>query len=78
MESIFKKAEKCNSVKIWSKMEMGDDMLLYGWGCFNRYQLEISTGKASESGCVYSNDFFGAYAKKTGSGMCSVLVWREE
>lgn len=78
MESIFKKASKCNSVKIWSREEIDDDMLLFGWSCFNRYQRDISSGEACESGCIYSNSFFSALARKTKAGMCSVLVRREK
>lgn len=73
-DSIFTKVDKCNAVKIWSKSEMTDEKMLFGWAAFNRYQKDLASGEVSESGCVYSNKFYMAHAKKTKSGMCSVCV----
>lgn len=73
-DSIFPKVDKCNAVKIWSKQEMTDDMMLFGWSAFNQYQRDITNGKASGSGCIYSNKWFAAWVRKTASGTCSVKV----
>ncbi len=73
--SIFKKEKKCQSVKIWSRTDMDDLMMLFGWTVFNEYNCSLTKGEVSaKDGCVYSNDFYVAYAKKTTGGMCSVCV----
>lgn len=76
--SIFEKEKPCQSVKIWSKQEMDSDMMLFGWTVFNRYNKELQTGDVSSEGCVYSNDFFHALAKKTKGGLGSIVVCREK
>ena len=73
-ESIFPKAKKCNAVKIWSKSEMTDEKMLYGWSVFNQYQRDLVNGNVSESGCIYTNKFYMALARKTKTGICSVQV----
>lgn len=73
-ESIFPKFDKCNSVKVWSRYEITDEMMQFGWSAFNQYQRGLTSGEVSESGCIYSNKFYMASAKKTKSGMCSVCV----
>mgnify|MGYP000613290824 CR=1 FL=1 len=73
--SIFKKEKKCQSVKIWSRTDMDDTMMLFGWTVFNEYNESLVKGEVSaKDGCVYSNDYYAAYAKKTKGGLCSVCV----
>ena len=72
--SYFPKVKKCKSVKIWSKVEMTNEMMLFGWTAFNSYQKALEVGNVSESGCMYSNRFHSAFAKKTKGGLCSVCV----
>lgn len=72
---FFKKDKKCKSVKIWSRTDMDDHMMLFGWTAFNEFQRGLVAGEVcGKTGCVYSNDYYVAYAKKTKGGMCSVCV----
>ena len=71
----FEKQKKCQSVKIWLRTDMDDNMMLFGWTVFNEYNKSLVTGDVSgKDGCVYTNDYYMAYAKKTKGGMCSVCV----
>lgn len=72
--SFYEKEKKCQSVKIWSKVEMTDEMMLFGWTVFNQYNKSLTNGDVSVGGCMYSNKFYSAFAKKTKGGMCSVCV----
>lgn len=73
--AYFEKQEPCDSVKIWSRQIMTDDMMLFGWTMFNRFNRELKTGDVcGDTGCLYSNKFYAAYAKKTKSGLASVCV----
>lgn len=73
-KSVFPKVEKCNAVKIWSREEMTDEMMLFGWSVFNQYQRDLVNGEVSEQGCAYSNNYYVSCARKRKSGMCSVIV----
>lgn len=75
--SYFDKEKKCQSVKIWSRVEMTDEMMLFGWTVFNSYNLDLEQGNVSKDGCAYANKFYSAYAKKTKGGLCSVCVMNE-
>lgn len=73
---MFEKQSKCQSVKIWSRHNMNENMMLFGWTVFNEYNRGLESGEVSgKDGCVYSNDYYVAYAKKTKGGMCSVCVY---
>lgn len=72
--STFKKSEPCNSVKIWSREIMTLPMFNFGYKSFKRYNDDIQDGDACESGCLYANGDYIAFAKKTKSGCCSVAV----
>lgn len=72
--SVFPKVDKCTSVKIWSRETMTDEMMQFGWSAFNQYQRSLVNGEVSESGCVYSNNFYMALTRKTKMGLCSVQV----
>ena len=75
--SAFKKQKPCQSVKIWSKEDMENEMMLFGWSVFNQFQRDIQSGDAdSSNGCIYSNQFFMASAVKTKGGCASVCVAR--
>lgn len=74
METIFKKESKCQSVKIWSRKDMTDNMMLFGWSVFNEFNRGIQSGDVSIDGCIYSNDFYAAFAKKTKGGCASICV----
>lgn len=72
---MFEKQRKCQSVKIWSRDEMNECMMLLGWSAFNQFNRDLESGAVSgKDGCVYSNDYYTAYARKTKSGMCTVRV----
>jgi hypothetical protein len=75
--SFFPKVKRCQSVKIWSKVEMTNEMMLFGWTVFNQYNRSLERGDVSEGGCMYSNRFYSAFAKKTKGGLCSVCVTNE-
>jgi len=72
--SYFNKEKPCQSVKIWSRQPMTPDMMQFGWSVFNRYNKEIQSGDVSTDGCVYSNKFYAASAKKTKGGCASICV----
>lgn len=74
MMSAFPKVERCKGVKIWSRGEIDSDMINFGWSAFNAYQRDLEKGAASEGGCLYSNQFYSCFCKKTKSGICSAVV----
>lgn len=75
MEAIFNKDKPCQSVKIWSRGNMTDDMMLFGWSVFNKFNRDLQRGSASgRYGCVYSNELYAAYAAKTKGGCGSICV----
>lgn len=79
MEAIFDKEKPCQSVKIWSRCNMTDNMMLFGWSVFNDFNRDIQSGSVSgKGGCVYSNKFYAAYAVKTKGGCGSICVTENE
>ena len=73
-EPYFKPDEPCQSVTIWSRENMTNEMFLFGWTVFNEFNKSLATGEVCASGCMYSNKFYSAFAKKTKGGLCSVCV----
>lgn len=76
--SDFNEEKPCQSVKIWSRQQMDNDMFLFGWSVFNEFNKDIQLGNVGTDGCIYSNKFFMAYAIKTKGGCGSVCVGRIE
>lgn len=73
--SYFEKQEPCESIKIWSRQIMTSEMLDYGFNIFKRFNFEIQKGETcGNTGCMYSNNVYSAYVKKTKSGCASVCV----
>lgn len=73
--AYFEKQEPCDSVRIWSRQIMTNEMLDYGFNIFKRFNSEMQKGYVcGKTGCVYSNPVYAAYAKKTKGGCASVCV----
>lgn len=74
--SIFSEEKPCQSVKIWSRQAMDSEMMDFGWTVFNSFNQEIQSGDVSIDGCIYSNEHYSAFAKKTKGGCGSIAVFK--
>jgi hypothetical protein len=73
--AYFEKQEPCDSVKIWSRQIMTNEMFRYGFNVFKHFNFEIQQGEAcGKTGCAYSNSAYSAYVKKTKAGCASICV----
>jgi len=74
MEPIFNKEKPCQSVKIWSRQNMTDNMMQFGWKVYSDFNRDIQSGSVSIYGCIYSNEFYAAFTKKTKGGCATICV----
>lgn len=73
--AYFEKQEPCDSVKVWSRQIMTNEMFDYGFNIFKRFNFDIQKGDVcGKTGCLYTNWVYSAYVRKTKSGLASVCV----